>query len=107
MSQGMGIRDCQSKGRERMISMVRTGLNIFVYTHSGCPGGERALRYFTHHGLAASPRDIAQDVDARREFLALGCIGTPVILIGGEKFIGFDEPTIEQTLVAMGLLDGA
>lgn len=87
--------------------MVRTGMNIFVYTHFGCPGGERALRYFADHGLAVTPRDIAHDADARREFLALGCIGTPVILVGGEKFIGFDESVIEQTLLAMDLLDGA
>ncbi len=71
---------------------------ILVYTHPGCPGGERALAFFQQRRIPVRVRDIAQNPEAWAEFAALGCIGTPVVLIGGEKFVGFDEKEISERL---------
>lgn len=71
---------------------------IRVYTHSGCPGGDRAVRFFQSQGIPISIRDIAQNPDAWAEFQALGCIGTPVILIDDKRFVGFEEEVIRTHL---------
>lgn len=71
---------------------------IRVYTHSGCPGGDRAIRFFQAQGIPIAIRDIAQNPDAWAEFQALGCIGTPVILIDEIKFVGFEEAVIRAHL---------
>ncbi len=82
-------------------------LDIIVYTHPGCPGGERAVQYFVARGIPVCVRDVFQSQAAMEEFRALGCIGTPVILVDREKFVGFDECRIERALVARGLSNGA
>ena len=71
---------------------------VVLYTHPGCPGGERALRFFQRRRIPVRVRDIAQNPEARAEFEALGCIGTPVIRIGKDTFMGFDEDAIAACL---------
>lgn len=72
--------------------------NIVLYTHEGCPGGNRAISYFQHNGIPVQVKDIVNDPDALDEFQKQGCFATPVIIIDGKKFVGFDEEEVEQVL---------
>lgn len=71
---------------------------IVVYTHKGCPGGDRAISYFHNHGVPVQVKDIVNDPQARDEFQKHGCFATPVIMINERKFIGFEEEEVEQLL---------
>ncbi len=71
---------------------------ILVYTHPGCPGGDRAIRFFQDQGIPMSIRDIAQNADAWAEFQRLGCVATPVIVIGDQKLAGFEEARVGTLL---------
>ncbi|MCF8566624.1 glutaredoxin family protein [Alicyclobacillus tolerans] len=72
--------------------------NIVLYTHKGCPGGERAISYFHENDIPVQIKDIVNDPDALNEFREHGCFATPVIIIDGKKFVGFDEEEVEQVL---------
>lgn len=72
--------------------------DIVVYTHKGCPGGDRAVSYFQYNGIPVQVKDILNDPDALDEFQKQGCFATPVIIIDGKKFVGFDEEEVEQVL---------
>lgn len=72
--------------------------NIVLYTHKGCPGGDRAISYFYDNGIPIEIKDIVNDPDALDEFRQHGCFATPVIMIDGKKFVGFDEDEVKQVL---------
>ncbi|WP_054967911.1 glutaredoxin family protein [Alicyclobacillus ferrooxydans] len=72
--------------------------SIVLYTHKGCPGGERAISYFHENDIPIQIKDIVNDPDALNEFREHGCFATPVIMIDGKKFVGFDEEEVEQVL---------
>ncbi len=71
---------------------------IFVYTHKGCPGGDRAISYFQQSGIPVLIKDIVNDPDAMVEFRKHGCFATPVVIIDGIKLVGFDEEEVERLL---------
>lgn len=56
------------------------------------------MAFFQQRRIAVRVRDIAQNPEAWTEFEALGCVGTPALLIDGEKFVGFDEHQILERL---------
>lgn len=72
--------------------------DIVLYTHKGCPGGDRAISYFTHHDIPVQIKDIVNDPNALNEFREHECFATPVIIIDGRKLVGFDEEEVEQVL---------
>lgn len=72
--------------------------DIVLYTHKGCPGGERAISYFHENDIPVQIKDIVNDPDALNEFREHGCFATPVIMIDGKKLVGFDEEEVEQVL---------
>lgn len=71
---------------------------IVVYTHQGCPGGNRAIAFFLDHHIPIHVKDIINDLAARDEFQKLGCFATPVIIIDDQKFLGFDEEEVQYLL---------
>lgn len=77
---------------------VNSEPHIVLYTHTGCPGGDRAISYFRNRGIPVDVKDIVQDPQARTEFQRCGCFATPVIVIGSRKLIGFDEDEVSAIL---------
>ncbi|GMA64245.1 glutaredoxin family protein [Alicyclobacillus fastidiosus] len=63
---------------------------IVLYTHKGCPGGDRAISYFHQNGISVQIKDIINDPVALNEFRENGCFATPVLMIDGRKFVGFN-----------------
>lgn len=62
---------------------------VTIYTTQGCPHCERAKSYFADHGIAYTEYDIDVSRAARQEFLRLGGIGVPLIMVGDKKLHGF------------------
>ncbi|KPV45068.1 hypothetical protein AN477_04105 [Alicyclobacillus ferrooxydans] len=56
------------------------------------------MSYFHENDIPIQIKDIVNDPDALNEFREHGCFATPVIMIDGKKFVGFDEEEVEQVL---------
>lgn len=72
--------------------------DIKLFTHSGCPGGERCITYFKEQGVPFVIKDVIKDEKARQEFQERKFIATPVIVIDNQVFIGFDRSEISDYL---------
>lgn len=73
---------------------------IVVYGHSACPGSRRARRFFQGRGLPYAWRDVTTEPEAAAELAARGAMATPLIVIDGDGFVGFDAAEVERLLTA-------
>ena len=58
----------------------------------------QAKEYLSQKGRKFQERDIAQDSGALADLKKLGYMTTPVIVIDGSVFVGFDAEKIDQAL---------
>ncbi len=60
-----------------------------------------AKEYFTEHNIAYTEHDVASDLEKRKEMVDLtGQMGVPVIRIGDDVVVGFDEAKVKELLAA-------
>jgi len=60
-----------------------------------------AKDYFTENNIAYTEYDVASDQAKRAEMIDLsGQMGVPVIVIGDDLIIGFDEAKVKEILAA-------
>lgn len=72
--------------------------NVVVYTSNACPYCVTAKEYLQEKGISFVEKNIQTDKEARKELMAMGHMGVPVIVIDGEEVVGFDRPKIDQLL---------
>jgi glutaredoxin len=56
------------------------------------------MEYLSQRGIAFTPKDVANDLTARREMIEGGFMSTPVILVDGQAIIGFDRKALDAAL---------
>ena len=49
-------------------------------------------------GFPFTERNVSEDLEARRQLLAMGFDATPVTVIGNRTVAGFDGPEIDEAL---------
>jgi glutaredoxin len=60
-----------------------------------------AKDYFTANNIAYTEHDVASDLEKRAEMIDItGQMGVPVIQIGDDVVVGFDEEKIAELLAA-------
>ena len=58
-----------------------------------------AKDFFTANGVVFTDYNVATDLSKRKEMIEKsGQMGVPVIVIGDEFIVGFDQPRIKQLL---------
>ena len=58
-----------------------------------------AKDFFTNNKIAFTEHDVASDMDKRKEMVDLtGQMGVPVIRIGDDVVVGFDEGKVKELL---------
>ena len=72
--------------------------NVVVYTSSTCPYCTLAKDYLDEKGVEYSVKNVQKDPEARKELMAMGHMGVPVVLIGDEEIVGFDKSKIDLAL---------
>ncbi|MCT4662608.1 MAG: glutaredoxin family protein [Tissierellales bacterium] len=72
--------------------------NITIFTSSTCPYCISAKDYFKHKNIPFEEKNVSTDPSARKELMAKGYMGVPVIIIDGEELIGFDEERLNKIL---------
>ncbi|MEO8610133.1 MAG: glutaredoxin family protein [Chloroflexota bacterium] len=71
---------------------------ITVYTQPTCQACHRLKNFLAQKGVEYRQLDITADEEAFAQLQHLGFTTTPVILIGSEVIVGFDQPKLEQLL---------
>jgi glutaredoxin 3 len=56
------------------------------------------MEYLSQRGVPFTEKDVATDLEARREMIEGGYMMTPVILVDGEAIIGFDRKALDAAL---------
>ncbi|MDU5081355.1 NrdH-redoxin [Tissierella sp. P1] len=72
--------------------------NVTVYTSNTCPYCVSAKDYLKEKGIDYTEKNVQTDKDARKELMAMGHMGVPVLVIDGEEVVGFDKEKIDTLL---------
>lgn len=74
--------------------------DVIVYTSNTCPYCTLAKNFLDEKGVSYTEKNVQTDKDARKELMARGHMGVPVILVGEEEVVGFDKEKLEDLLEA-------
>lgn len=72
---------------------------ITIYSTPSCHFCQLAKEYFKEHNLAYTEYNVAENQEKRKEMVELtGQLGVPVIQIGDQIAVGFQQAVIEKML---------
>lgn len=72
---------------------------VTIYTTPTCHFCHAAKEFFAEHGIAFTEHNVASDLPKRQEMIQKsGQMGVPVITIGGDLVVGYDEPRLRELL---------
>ena len=69
---------------------------VTMYSTTHCPYCKHARDYFRANRIPYLERNIDRSSDALRRFKAMRAFGTPTIVLGNKKLIGFDVPRFQR-----------
>jgi arsenate reductase-like glutaredoxin family protein len=69
-----------------------------LYTQPGCTESARVRAWLTDHEIAFTERDATREVEAAQALAATGTFATPLLVVGGEKVLGFRPDQLESIL---------
>jgi len=72
--------------------------DVKVYTSNTCPYCVSAKNYLNEKGVPFTEKNVQTDKEARKELMAMGHMGVPVLVIDGEEVVGFDKERIDALL---------
>jgi len=72
---------------------------VQIYSTPSCHFCHMAKEFFAANNVAFTDYNVASDLEKRKEMIdKSGQMGVPVISIGNELIVGFDEPRIRELL---------
>lgn len=72
---------------------------VTIYSTPSCHYCHAAKEFFTENKVVFAEHDVASDLEKRTEMIEMtGQMGVPVIRIGDDVIIGFDEEKIRSLL---------
>lgn len=73
--------------------------NVMIYSTPTCHFCHAAKDFFTANNVAFEDYNVATDLEKRKEMVDMtGQMGVPVIRIGDDVIVGFDEVKIKELL---------
>ena len=72
--------------------------NVIIYSTNTWPHCVTAKEYLSGKGINYTEKNVQKDTEARKELLAMGYRGVPVIVVDGEEIVGFDKERLDQLL---------
>jgi len=74
---------------------------VTIYSTPVCHFCHAAKDYFKDNGVEYTEHDVAEDQEKRQEMIEMtGQMGVPVIRIGDDVVVGFDEAKVAELLAA-------
>jgi len=90
---GWGILD------SLVYKFTNTMAQVTIYSTPTCHFCQAAKAFFKEEGVEYEDIDVASDAEKRQEMIELtGQMGVPVIKIGEEVIVGFDEGKVKEML---------
>lgn len=72
---------------------------VSIYTTPVCQFCQSAKEFFKEHNVSYDEHDVAADAEKRQEMIEMtGQMGVPVIRIGDDVVVGFDEGKLKELL---------
>jgi len=72
---------------------------VTIYSTPACHFCHAAKDFFTENNVAFTEHDVAADMEKRQEMIEItGQMGVPVIRIGDDVVVGFDEEKVKELL---------
>lgn len=75
---------------------------VVIFTTPTCGYCKKAKAFFAKHNIAYTEYDIAADHQARKRFQELKGNGVPLIYIGKERMVGFNQSRLQHLLGIRG-----
>lgn len=73
--------------------------NVTIYSTPTCHFCHAAKEFFDENNVAYTDYDVASDMEKRSEMIDMtGQMGVPVIRIGDDVVVGFDEEKVKELL---------
>ncbi len=72
--------------------------NVVVYSSNTCGYCVEAKKYLESIGVEYTEKNVSTDVQARKELMAQGFMGVPVIFVDDEIVQGFDKKRLDELL---------
>lgn len=73
--------------------------NVTIYSTPTCHFCHMAKDFFTANSIVYTEYDVASNLEKRKEMMEKsGQMGVPVIVIGDDLIVGFDQAKISQLL---------
>jgi glutaredoxin-like YruB-family protein len=70
---------------------------VTIYSTPSCHFCHAAKEFFGENNVEYTEHDVASDMEKRKEMVEMtGQMGVPVIKIGDDVLVGFDEPKIKE-----------
>ncbi|MCB9814845.1 glutaredoxin family protein [Candidatus Nomurabacteria bacterium] len=72
---------------------------VTIYSTPVCHFCQSAKEFFKENNVDYTEHDVASDAEKRQEMIDMtGQMGVPVIKIGDDVIIGYDEPKLKELL---------
>lgn len=72
---------------------------VIIYSTPTCPYCKMAKEFFTQNNIQFTDVDVSSDTAKQQEMIdKSGQLAVPVIDIGGEITVGFNEPKLKELL---------
>jgi len=72
--------------------------NIKIYSSSTCANCAAAKEYIKERGYEYEEKNVTEDPEAKKELLAMGYMGVPVIFVDDEAVVGFNRVKLDELL---------
>ncbi len=72
--------------------------NIKIYSSSSCTNCTAAKEYLKEKGYEYEEKNVSTDKEAKKELIALGYMGVPIIMIDDEVVLGFNKGKLDEIL---------
>lgn len=77
--------------------------NVTIYSTPTCHFCQMTKDFLNEKGIAYTEHNVASDLEKRQEMIQKsGQMGVPVIFVGDEMIIGFDQGRLSSTLGIAG-----
>lgn len=71
---------------------------IKIYTSNTCSHCHAAKDYLDEKGYSYEEKNISQDSEAKKDLIAQGFLGVPIIMVDDEVVEGFNKSKLDEML---------
>ena len=71
---------------------------VIIFTSPTCTHCKAAKAFMQDKGIEFEEKDVSKDMEARQELISKGYRGVPIIRVGEEDVVGFDQARLNSLL---------